>query len=118
MGIEKDDLRLVSMSLDDPLITSTAQCRFYIGAILPDPLSAGSTYKTMKVPSGKYAVFKHRGSLSNLHTVYREIYENWLPQSGYYANGTITFEMYTASPVALNLDELITEVYIPIKKRK
>lgn len=115
LGVEKDNLRLVSVSLDDPLITPTNRCRFYIGAIIPDPVSVGSNYKTMKVPNGKYAVFKHVGSLSNLHRAYREIYENWLPQSGYHANGTITFESYP-SLTEIHTQEITTEIHIPIKK--
>lgn len=118
LGVEKDRLRLISVSLDDPLITSINQCRFYIGAIIPNHLTVGSKYKKMQLPDGKYAVFKHIEHLSNLHITYREIYETWLPQSGYYANGTISFEIYLNSPLKDDLLELITEIYIPIKKHK
>jgi DNA gyrase inhibitor GyrI len=72
----------------------------------------------MLLPDGKYAVFKHVGSLLDLHVMYRGIYENWLPQSGYYANGTISFERYLVSPVEENINEITTEIYIPIKKLK
>lgn len=118
LGVEKDKLRLVSISLDDPLITPTSQCRFYIGAIIPNLVSVGSKYKTMQLPDGKYAVFKHVGSLSDLHIMYREIYETWLPQSGYYANGTISFENYLVSSIEDNANEITTEIYMPIKKLK
>jgi len=118
LGIEKDKLRLVSISLDDPLITLTSQCRFYIGAIIPDHVSVGTKHKTIKLPDGKYAVFKYVGSLSNLHVMYREIYETWLPQSGYVANGTISFESYLVSPAEISINEITTEIYIPIKKLK
>lgn len=118
LGIEKDKLRLVSISLDDPLITPTSQCRFYVGAIIPNHVSVGSKYKTMKLPDGKYATFKHVGSLSDLHVMYRKIYETWLPQSGYYANGTISFESYLVSPAEVDINEITTEIYIPIKKHQ
>jgi len=118
LGIEKEKLRLVSISLDDPLITHKSQCRLYIGAIIPNHVSVGSKYKTAKLPNGKYAVFKYVGSLSNLHVMYREIYETWLPQSGYHANGTISLEIYLTSPTEVNTNEITTEVYIPIKKLK
>lgn len=118
LGIEKEKQRLASISLDDPLITPTNQCRFYIGAIIPNQVSVKSKYKTMKLPDGKYAVFKHVGSLSDLHKMYREIYESWLPQSGYYANGTISFETYLASPIEDDINEITTEIHIPVKKLK
>lgn len=118
LGVEKDKLRLVSISLDDPLITPKSQCRFYLGAIIPNHIVIVSKYKTMLLPNGKYVVFKHIGNLSDLPGMYREIYETWLPQSGYYANGTISFENYLVSPVEENIKEIITEIYIPIKKLK
>lgn len=118
LGVEKNKLRLVSISLDDPLITPTSQCRFYIGAIIPTHVSVGSKYKSMQLPDGKYAVFNHVGSLSDLPVMYREIYETWLPQSGYYANGTISFESYLVSPVEDNISEITTEIYIPVMKLK
>jgi len=37
----------------------------------------------IKVPAQRYAVFRHDGPVSDIPTLMREIFQSWLPNSGY-----------------------------------
>lgn len=39
--------------------------------------------ETLVIPTGIYAVFLHKGSQTEAHTTYHEIFAEWLPKSGY-----------------------------------
>jgi predicted transcriptional regulator YdeE/DNA-binding transcriptional MerR regulator len=47
------------------------------------------------VPQQTYAVFPHVGSHATLMDTYHQIYQNWLPQSGYEVSAPFDMEMYT-----------------------
>lgn len=55
---------------------------------LPD----GMTSRT--VPSGRFAVFVHRGPIQGIRETVSEIYRVWLPQSGYEHAGIADVELY------------------------
>ena len=55
---------------------------------LPD----GMTSRT--VPAGTFAIFIHRGPIQGIRETVREIYRDWLPQSGYEHAGIADVELY------------------------
>jgi len=109
--------KFASISPDDPLITPVEKCRFYIGMAVPKGTKPEAKFSVLPIPQGRYAVFKHTGNYVSLHKLYKAIYEEWLPQSKYRPNGTLTFEMYLNSPRRTKVADLMTEVYIPIEKK-
>lgn len=46
------------------------------------------------VPAATYAVFVHRGPIEGLVSTLREIYREWLPQSGFQHAGIADIELY------------------------
>lgn len=116
--IDRQHNKFVSLSLDDPAITPKNKCRFYLGVIMNGIDTPASKLNTFPIPNGRYAVFRHIGSYDFLCDLYRMIYEEWLPNSQYHSRNTFSFEMYINSPSDTNLTELITDVYIPIVKKK
>lgn len=58
-----------------------------------------------RVPSSKYAVFSHQGSIHHLKDTYQFIYGVWLPESGYELAELDTIEYYepllTSAPLSL-----------------
>lgn len=115
--LELSNSKFVSISLDDPLITPTEKCRFYLGVIIPNNTEIETELNVLQVPKGLYAVFRHTGNYISLHQLYRTIYEEWFPLSSYRPKGTLTFEKYINSPRTTKMSELITEVYIPVEKK-
>lgn len=59
-------------------------------------------HKTGVIPSGLYASFKHSGHISAIRSSWNEVYNNWLPFSGYKLVNGPEFEFYSADfdPVA------------------
>ena len=106
--------KFISLSMDDPSITPTEKCRFYLGITLRDDTKARPVPGIMQIPGGRYAVFRHTGSYSSLHKVYRSIYEEWFPKSKYHPQSTFSFEMYMNHPSTTETSELLTEIYLSL----
>ncbi|MCC8145268.1 MAG: GyrI-like domain-containing protein [Bacteroidales bacterium] len=106
----------VSISRDNPWVTPDLQCRFYIGFITKEEIKPEGNFSIEEIAGGMYAVFTHKGSYSLLPDLYQAIYEQWLPQNKYFQKYPLTFEIYLNVPSDTQLDELLTEIYIPIEK--
>lgn len=110
---QKENL-FVSISKDNPSVTPLDQCRFYLGVTTDKDIKPEGKFSLQEIPGGMYAVFRHRGSYGTLSEIYRNIYENWLPQSNYHQKHPLSFEVYLNTPREVSVAELLTEVYIPI----
>ena len=115
---QPESAKLVSISLDNSQVTQPGQRRFYIGVLITkeEHLQEGELV-IQEIPAGLYAMFTHKGNYSSLPEFYRNIYENWLPGSGYIQRNTLSFEIYLNSPRDTESAALLTEVYIPIEKK-
>lgn len=49
---------------------------------------------TFEVPAGEYAVFTHRGPITEIGTTVGFAYREWLPNSGYVRRGICDVEVY------------------------
>lgn len=117
--IDKKYTKFVSLSLDDPSITPKDKCRFYLGVIMNETNNVSEAkLNIVQIPNGRYAIFRHTGSYDSLCDLYRMIYEEWFPDSQYYPQSTFSFEMYINSPCDTNLPDLITDIYIPVVKKR
>lgn len=109
--------KFVSVSMDDPLITSYSNCRFLIGVTVNQSIKPKGKFGMMDIPKGYYAVFKYEGNYLSLPNLYRYIYLKWLPQNEYRQKNTFSFELYIKTPIEEDNNNLLTEIYIPIEKR-
>lgn len=113
----KKNYKFVSLSMDDPSITPTEKCRFYLGTTIQDDEKTGSEPGVMEIPADRYAIFRHTGDYSQLHNFYRMIYGEWFPESKYRPKTTFSFEMYMNHPASTPRTELITDIYIPVTRK-
>jgi len=67
-----------------------------------------------QVPTARYAVFTHIGSLEKLHETMEYIFAVWLPQSGYQGIGGLDFEYYNQDFKDFAPDSRLY-IYLPIK---
>jgi len=65
--------------------------------------------------SGKWAVFRHAGPYDNLWQTWQGIYRDWLPTSGEEPRHALCFEDYINSPDEVAPEELLTDIYVPLK---
>lgn len=117
-NVKQAGSKFISVSHDDPLITKTEQCRFYLGITITTPVKPVGPFGVMQIPDGLYAVFSFKGHPALLPNMYRDIYLNWLPGNGYCQREPLTFEMYMNTPREVPTNDFITEIYIPIEKIK
>ena len=98
--------------MDDTL---TNGCfRYYAGVEIRDPKEAPEGMSVIKVPAGKYAVFKHTGSLDTLGKTHEYIYNRWLPTSGYQRDDRPDLEVYTTEFHDFQPDSILY-LWVPIK---
>lgn len=116
-GLVSHNSKYLRISFDDPLITEREKCRFGLGLVISGKIKADNDFKITEIPQGSYAIFRFKGNYTELRNVYKGIYSEWFPDSGYAQRGTISFEIYINTPSQTgNTDELITDIYFPIVK--
>ncbi len=76
---------------------------------IPDGLKATT------IEGGKYAVFEHKGLMSNIQFSFDYAYGTWLPNSGFELDKRADFEVYGKQYYGPENPESITELWIPIK---
>lgn len=103
--------RFIGISLDNPNITKTENCRFYACASIDNNRVTDHEFNILSIPKGKYAVYTLHGSYSQLQDLYNNIYLNLNSRIRY----GLTFEEYINNPEDANENDLITKIYIPIK---
>ena len=71
-------------------------------------------YRWVEIQPQKYAVFEHKGPLTQLPDTFQYIWKTWLPQSGKEAADAPEFERYSEDfNPKLNTGKL--EIWVPIK---
>nr|WP_322625561.1 GyrI-like domain-containing protein [uncultured Flavobacterium sp.] len=66
------------------------------------------------IPEGKYAVFLYKGNPANGAEVFRYIFTEWLPQSGYVLDNRPHFEVQ-GDKYKNGSDDSEESIYIPVK---
>jgi AraC family transcriptional regulator len=64
---------------------------------------------------GRHAVLTYTGPYAGLPAAYDQLYSVWLPASGEEPADSPTFEVYRNSPMDTAPDDLVTELYLPLK---
>jgi len=71
--------------------------------------------KALTIEGGKYAIFEHKGTMSNIQFSFDYVYGTWLPNSEYKLDQRADFEVYGKQYYGPENPESITELWIPIK---
>ncbi|MCM3781758.1 AraC family transcriptional regulator [Neobacillus mesonae] len=80
----------------------------YKGEDVPEEMSK------LIIPAAKWAVFEVHGPMPDaMQTVWKQIYSEWFPSSGYVQAGSIEFEYYTAQDASS--PDCYSEIWIPVK---
>lgn len=110
-------MRSVGIYFDDPDSVSQDQLRSAACAAFPElkDITPEVPYEKMQVREGEYAVLRFKGPYANMHSAYRWFYGHWLPQSGREACDAPVFEEYLNNPRDVSPEELITDIYMPLK---
>jgi len=77
-----------------------------------DEIPAGM--ETLTLPGGLYAIFMYKGNPANGATVFKEIFTQWLPQSGYVLDNRPHFEVL-GDKYKNGSDDSEEQIWIPIR---
>jgi len=116
-------IQVVGVSPDDPVKVETSKCR-YICCMRFDSDDMKRLEETEKVKihtteKGKYAVFIHQGPHENIQKAYQWIVENYMPTAAYaYRRGSAPYECYLNDPDHTKVEDLVTEIYIPVVRKE
>ncbi len=71
--------------------------------------------ETLIIPAGLYAVFNYKGKSTD-NSIYRYIYETWLPTSGYVLDNRPHFEVL-GKGYRNNSDDSEEQIWIPVRDK-
>ena len=85
------------------------------GLSVQQPGPVPEEMKTCTLPQHVYAVFYHPGLIQSLSSTFENIYQTWLPDSGYNPAADFYFEYYDDRFNPGSLDSVMF-VYVPVEK--
>lgn len=100
---------------DDPKVTDAARLRTDVCLSLSAQPRPEAEIGVKEIAGGEYAVFRYRGSYTELGAVYDTIYGKWLPELGRPVRDAPAFECYLNHPESTPPGELLTEIYVPVE---
>lgn len=107
-GLDDQQARMVCGAVFDYSLTERA------GRPAEPALALEGSLTWARLPAGRYAVFVHMGAHALLHAVWRSIYRDWLPATGYALREMPCFEHYVNDPRAALGDQSRTDLYLPL----
>lgn len=105
----------IGISLDDPVITLQTHCRYFACLSTPTAVHTTPPVNTLTIPAGRYAVFHTESPAMELSQVYRSIYHDWLPDSGYQPANSLPFEIYLQTPERHPRQWFEVDICIPVE---
>jgi len=114
-GLLGPQTRMIGITHDDPDVTPADKVRYDAAVVVSRPVQAEGEFGVTETPSGKYAVFTHRGPYDTLGGTYQRFFGGWLPKSGQEVRDTEAFEEYLNSPMNTKPEDLLTRIHIPLR---
>ncbi len=112
-----DDTIFLAEVLDDNEITDNIYCRYNAGVVIETPLQfeVEGLFRTKTIAPQKYAKFLHKGSHEDSLLTYDYIYSHWMTDIQLELVDKPTLEFFINDEKDTPQNELLTEIYIPIK---
>ena len=82
------------ISLDDPIVTKPAQCRYDACVASPDGEMLSGNPQRKVIPGGRYASLAYEGTGADIGASWDALLRDWLPQSGLQLDARPFFEHY------------------------
>jgi len=97
----------------DPQLTTVPML---YGALYKEQSEDAWSANWLKVEAGLWAVCTHSGDYEYKYQTRNKLIRSWLPDSGYELRYTMNFEVFLNCPTPEKPDNLVMQMYIPIKK--
>lgn len=116
MGLLGGDAKMIGVSYDDPDVVAPEQLRYEACISVDKIFSATDEISFKTIAGGRYAVTTHIGSYETLNETYQKFFGQWLSQSDHESADQHCFEIYLNDPESTEPEELITDIYLPLKE--
>lgn len=103
---------------DDPLITDGQHIRYDAAMRVPDHIQAEGEVGIQEIGGREYAKYIHRGPYHKLTDTYMKLMIMWFPQSNYDIDVLPTIENYLNTPEITEEEDLLTQLFIPIRQKQ
>jgi len=112
----KDLNGIYGIPLDDPATVADEELRYDAGLAL-GVTSAPEPFRVLRLPAGEYACLRHFGSYDGLEAATQHVVGEWLLSSGREPADFPTFHNFINDPDQTPVDELMTDILVPLKGR-
>lgn len=107
--------KFYGINWDDPEITPKEKVRYDACISIPNNKNYGTNFSNKTISGGRHLCFLYKGDYQNLGLVYDYIFRDWIIERNYSLREEPIFEQYINNKEVTPTDELLTEIFIPIK---
>jgi AraC family transcriptional regulator len=108
--------KMIGVSYDDPDVVAQELLRYEACISVDEVFSTTDEIAFKTIAGGRYAVTTHIGPYEKLNETYQQFFGQWLSQSEHESADQPCFEIYLNDPESTEPDELITDIYLPLKE--
>jgi AraC family transcriptional regulator len=117
IGLLGGDAKMIGVSYDDPDIVAPELLRYDACISVDEIFTTTDEISFKTIASGHYAVTTHIGAYEKLNETYQKGVGQWFSQSDYESDDKPCFEIYLNDPESTEPEELITDIYLPLKEK-
>ncbi len=114
-GIIGPDTTMIAIYHDDPETTPEDELESDAALVIPPTVPVPKGLTEITIPAGRYARTTHVGPYEKLPDAWARLMGDWLPRSGHRVGDGVSYEVYRNTPGNAAPDELITELYVPLR---
>jgi len=104
------------ISYDDPSVTPPSDCRYDAAIEVPPGFAALPPAQVQRLPGGRYAMARFRGTTAEIGGAWRWIFSQWLPDSGLQVDNRPCFERQSPTDTGGAAGELFEcDICIPVR---
>ena len=107
--------KFCGINWDDPEITPNEKVRYDACISIPNNTKFKTNFSSKTIYGGKYLCFLYKGDYTNLGLVYNHIFKEWILKMEYDLREEPIFEQYINNKEITPTEDLLTEIFIPIK---
>lgn len=116
-GLLGGDAKMIGVSYDDPDVVAQEHLRYEACISIDEVFATTDDIGFKTIEGGRYAVTTHIGPYERLNETYQKLFGQWLSQSEHESADKPCIEIYLNDPESTEPDELITDIYLPLKEQ-
>jgi AraC family transcriptional regulator len=114
-GLFGPDTLMIGVYHDDPETTPEQDLRSDAAVTVSPSAKIPAGLSELVIPGGRYARTTHLGPYQTLGDTWSRLMGEWLPRSEYRVGDGVSYEVYRNNPMNAKPEELITDIYVPLR---